>query len=85
MSLIGKKSFVASTYRSRGTPCSASPMTFSALPRPYTLAVSNSVMPRSRARCTHAIAFFRLAPLENVNQEPNAISETMSSLAPSLR
>ena len=44
-----------------------------------------SVMPRSSARCTHAMALFFCSAVENVNHDPNAISETMSSLPPSLR
>jgi hypothetical protein len=49
------------------------------------LAVSNSVTPRSRARWTQATAFSLRVPLENVSQEPKAISETTRSLEPNLR
>jgi hypothetical protein len=39
-------------------------------------------MPRPKARCTHAIAFFFCGPSENVSQDPNAISDTLKLLLP---
>src|SRR5580658_7864491 len=42
-------------------------------------------MPRSRARCTQAMALSLRGPFEKVSQEPKAISDTVSRLFPSGR
>src|SRR6202140_1227209 len=42
-------------------------------------------MPRSRARCTQAMAASFCGPFEKLSQEPKAISETVSWLSPSWR
>ena len=53
---VGQKTLVQISMDSRRTPCSASPSTVSALVAAYTSAVSNVVMPSSRAAATQASA-----------------------------
>ena len=53
---VGQKTLVHTSMDSRRTPCSARPSTSSARVPAYTSAVSNVVMPSSRAAATHARA-----------------------------
>ena len=57
----------------------------SAAPVPYTLAVSNSVIPASNAARVHASVCSRPTPPEYVSHDPSEIAETSSSLSPRRR
>ena len=74
---IGKNTFVASTYESRGYAPRISPQTRSASPCPYTFAVSNSVIPASIAAFVHASVCSCDTPPPYVSHDPSATVETV--------
>src|SRR3954463_6128589 len=72
---VGQKTFVKISRPSRRSPLSARPRTSSARVPAYTSAVSNVVMPTSRAARTHANAASSSTWPPWVSQLPYAISE----------
>ena len=79
----GRHTFVHSSIELRRTPLSALPNTSSARPRAYRSAVSNVVMPASRAAVTHAAAASSSSWLPWVTQLPYATALTRRPDRPS--
>src|SRR3954453_17967691 len=82
---VGQNTLVKISRPSRRSPFSARPSTDSAFVRAYTSAVSNVVMPLSRAARTHARACSSSTWLPWVSQLPYEISVTSRPLRPRCR
>src|SRR3954453_2236745 len=82
---VGQNTLVKISRPSRRSPFSARPSTDSAFVRAYTSAVSNVVMPLSRAVRTHASACSSSTWLPWVSQLPYEISVTSRPLRPRCR